>query len=59
MKSAILPNTLVTSVRSSDVWKSVELAEMVAIDDTTALTLETVSSVTWATNNPGMVFKAF
>ena len=45
-KSAMLPNTVVTSVRNSDVWRSVELAEIAANDDTTALTLETVSSVT-------------
>ena len=45
-KSAMLPNTVETSMRNSDVWRSVELAEMAANDDTTALTLDNVSSVT-------------
>ena len=58
-KSAMFPNTVVTSVRNSGVWRSVELAEIAAMDDRTALTLESVSSVTWVSKNPGRILTAF
>ena len=58
-KSAIFPNTLVISFSNSDVWWDVELAENAAKNDTIALILLSVSSVTWASNNPGMVFEVF
>ena len=45
-KPAMLPNTMEMSVRNSDVWRNVKLTESAAKDDTTALILETDSSVT-------------